>query len=95
METGNVDVVLGRITANECNAATEELARFLATALPVAEEHLTARELLAAFLNDLSNECLARWGPQVQGRQPTRSSEPLPRRRPRPDVVPRLGRTGC
>jgi hypothetical protein len=40
METGNVDVVLMR---------------------------MTARELLAAFLNDLSNECLTRWGPQVQG----------------------------
>jgi hypothetical protein len=64
METGNVDVVLGRITANECNAAAEELARCLDTALPVTEDLLTARELLAAFLNDLNNECLARWIPR-------------------------------
>jgi hypothetical protein len=90
-----VDVVLDRITANECNAAVEELARCLDTALPAADELLTARELLAAFLNDLSNECLTRWGPQGHGGQPTRSSEPLPRRRPRPDVVARPGRTGC
>jgi hypothetical protein len=76
METGNVDVVLSRITANECNAAAEELARRLDTALPVTEELLTARELLAAFLNDLRNECLTRWGPQGQSRQPSRSSEP-------------------
>ena len=76
METGNVDVVLGRITADECKAATEHLARCLDPALPVTEELLSARELLAAFLNDLSNECLARWGPQGQGRQPARSSEP-------------------
>ena len=69
METGNVDVVLMRITANECNAATENLARYLATELPVTEESLTARELLAAFLNDLSNECLTRWGPQVRSHQ--------------------------
>jgi len=66
METGNVDVVLMRTTANECNAATEDLARCLDTGLPATEELLTARELLAAFLNDLSNECLTRWGPQVQ-----------------------------
>jgi hypothetical protein len=58
METGNVDVVLMRITANECHAATEDLARYLDTRLPATEELLTARELLAAFLNDLSNECL-------------------------------------
>jgi hypothetical protein len=71
-----VDVVLGRITANECNAAAEELARCLDTALPVTEDLLTARELLAAFLDDLNNECLARWGYQGQSRQPNRSSEP-------------------
>ena len=76
METGNVDVVLSRVTANECNAATEQLARCLDTALPVADELLTARELLAAFLNDLSNECLARWGSQDQGGTSGRSSEP-------------------
>ena len=66
METGNVDVVLMRITANECNAAAADLARYIDTGLPATEELLTARELLAAFLNDLSNECLTRWGPQVQ-----------------------------
>jgi hypothetical protein len=38
METANVDVVLSRITASECNAAAEELARCLHTALPVTEE---------------------------------------------------------
>ena len=63
METGNVDVVLMRITADACNAATEDLARYLDTGLPATEELLTARELLAAFLNDLSNERLTRWGP--------------------------------
>jgi hypothetical protein len=76
METANVDVVLSRITASECNAAAEELARCLHTALPVTEELLTARELLAAFLNDLNNESLSRWGPQGQSRQPSRSSQP-------------------
>ena len=76
METGNVDVVLSRITANECNAAAAELARRLDTALPVTEELLPARELLAAFLNDLNNECLARRGPQGQRRLPSRSSGP-------------------
>ena len=66
METGNVDVVLMRTTANECHAAAEDLAGYLDTGVPATEELLTARELLAAFLNDLSNECLTRWGPQVQ-----------------------------
>jgi hypothetical protein len=58
METGNVDIVL--ITANECKAAAEDLARYLDTGLPATEALLTARELLAAFLNDLSNDCLTR-----------------------------------
>jgi hypothetical protein len=69
METGNVDVVLTRTTASECKAAAEDLSRYLDTGLPATEELLTARELLAAFLNDLSNECLTRWGPQVQSNQ--------------------------
>ena len=77
METGNVDIVLMRITANECHAATEDLARHLDTGLPATEELLTARELLAAFLNDLSNECLTQWGPSVQSRQHSSASEPL------------------
>jgi hypothetical protein len=64
METGNVDVALMRITANECNAATEDLARYLDTGLPATEELLTARELVAACLSDLSDECLTRWGPE-------------------------------
>jgi hypothetical protein len=76
METGNVDVVLMRITANECNAATEDLARYLDTGLPATEELLTARELLAAFLHDLRNECLTRWEPPVQSRQHSSASEP-------------------
>jgi hypothetical protein len=76
METGNVDVVLTRITAKECNAAAEELTRYLDTALPATEELLTARELLAAFLNDLSNECLTRWGPRGQSRQHSGWPEP-------------------
>ena len=75
METGNVDMVLSRITADECNAATEELARYLDAAQPVTEELLPARELLAAFLNDLSNECLARWGSHGQRRRSSRTSE--------------------
>ena len=58
METGNVDLVLSELTAAECSAATEELARHL-DAGP-----LVSRRLLAAFLNDLHNECLTRWGPQ-------------------------------
>ena len=49
METGNVDVVLMRITANECNAATEDPARYLDIELPPTGESLTAKELLAAF----------------------------------------------
>jgi hypothetical protein len=75
METGNVDVVLMRITANECKAAGEDLARYLDTGLPATDELLTARELLAAFLNDLSNECLTRWGSQVQGNQHSSAPE--------------------
>ena len=75
METGNVDVVLNRITANECKAAAEDLAGYLDTGLPATEELLTARELLAAFLNDLSNECLTRWRPQDQGGQHSSAPE--------------------
>jgi hypothetical protein len=37
METGNVDVVLMRITANECKTAAEDLARYLDTGLPATE----------------------------------------------------------
>jgi hypothetical protein len=52
----NVDLVLSQVTADECNDAVEELARYLDAGLT------TTRELLAAFLNDLNNECLTRWG---------------------------------
>jgi hypothetical protein len=58
VRTGNVDLVLSQITADECNDAAEELARYLDAGL------MTTRELLAAFLNDLNNECLTRWGPR-------------------------------
>lgn len=64
METGNVDLVLSEISADECNEAAEELARYLDAGL------LATRKLLSAFLNDLNNECLTRWGPRGQtGRQ--------------------------
>ena len=62
METGNVDLVLSEITADECNEAAEELARYLDAGL------LATRKLLSAFLNDLNNECLTRWGPRGQKR---------------------------
>lgn len=68
MDTGNVDTVLTRITVNQCKAAAEELSRYLDNELPATDELLTARQLLAAFLNDLSNECLTRWGPRGQSR---------------------------
>ena len=58
MKTDNVDIVLDNVTADECNAAAEELARYLDAGL------MATRELLAAFLNDLNNERLTRWGPQ-------------------------------
>jgi len=77
METRNVDVVLMRATTNECHAAAEDLAGYLDTGVPTTEELLTARELLAAFLNDLSNECLTRWGPQVQSDQHSSAPERL------------------
>jgi hypothetical protein len=57
METGNVDLVLSEITADECHAAAEELTRHLDAGQPAT------RKLLAAFLNDLNNERQTRWGP--------------------------------
>ena len=56
MRTENVDLVLNQVTADDCNDAVEELARYLDAG------QTTTRELLAAFLNDLNNECLTRWG---------------------------------
>ena len=58
MRTENLDLVLSQLTAAECNEATDELARYLDAGLAAT------RELMAAFLNDLNNECLSRWGPR-------------------------------
>jgi hypothetical protein len=58
MRTDNLDLVLSQLTAAECNAAADELARYLDAGL------VTTRELMAAFLNDLNNESLTRWGPR-------------------------------
>jgi hypothetical protein len=63
VETGNVDIVLDQIGASECNEASEELARYLDAGLPAT------RQLLAAFLNDLNNERLTRWGPRGERSQ--------------------------
>ena len=60
MRTDNLDVVLSQITADECNNAADELARYLDAGLAAT------RELLAAFLSDLNNEYLSRWGPSGQ-----------------------------
>jgi hypothetical protein len=56
----NVDLVLSQVTADEYNDAAEELARYLDAGLT------TTRELLAAFLNDLNNECLTRRVPAAR-----------------------------
>jgi hypothetical protein len=54
MRTSNLDKVLDQVTGADCQQAAEELERYL-------DAGLTApRELLAAFLNDLNDECLAR-----------------------------------
>ena len=58
MRTDNLDLALSQLTAAECNEATDELARYLDAGLA------STRELMAAFLNDLNNECLTRWGPR-------------------------------
>jgi hypothetical protein len=75
METGNVGVVLMRIPLTSATPRRRTHA-CLDTGLPATEESLTARALLAASLNDLSNECLTRWGPQVRSHQHS-TSEPL------------------
>jgi hypothetical protein len=78
VRTDNLDLVLSQITAEECNDAADELARYLDAGLT------TTRELLAAFLNDLNNECLTRWGPRGEsgeaGGLPARpeATEPQP-----------------
>ena len=58
MRTDNLDLVLSQLTAAECNEAAGELARYLDAGLAAT------RELMAAFLNDLNNESLTRWGPR-------------------------------
>jgi hypothetical protein len=57
MRTSNLDKVLAQVTGADCQKATDELGRYLDAGLTAT------RELLAAFLNDLNDECLARWGP--------------------------------
>ena len=57
MRTSNLDKVLDQVTGADCQQAAEELERYLDAGLTAT------RELLAAFLNDLNDECLARWGP--------------------------------
>jgi hypothetical protein len=57
MRTSNLDKVLDQITGADCQQAAEELERYLDAGLTAT------REILAAFLNDLNAECLARWGP--------------------------------
>jgi hypothetical protein len=64
VRTDNLDKVLSRVTGAECKEAAEELERYLDAGLP------ETRELLAAFLNDLNNECLVRWGPSGERVQP-------------------------
>ena len=79
MRTDNVDLVLSQITADECNDAADELARYLDAGL------MTTRELLAAFLNDLNNECLTRWGPRGEsGEAGGLPAPPLDGQRPNP-----------
>jgi len=60
METGNVDVVLMRITANECNAATEDLRAVSRHRAPGHRRVVDRERAIAALLNDMSNECLTR-----------------------------------
>jgi hypothetical protein len=63
MRMNNLDKVLGQITESECQEAAEELERYLDAGLTAT------REILAAFLNDLNDECLARWGPRGDNSQ--------------------------
>jgi hypothetical protein len=58
MRTSNLGKVLDQVTGAECQQAAEELERYLDAGLTAT------RELLAAFLNDMNDECLARWGPR-------------------------------
>jgi hypothetical protein len=58
MRTSNLDKVTRPGHRADCQQAAEELERYLDAGLTAT------RELLAAFLNDLNDECLARWGPR-------------------------------
>ena len=53
-----ISKVLGQVTGAECKEAAEELALYLDAGLPAL------RQPRAAFLNDLNDECLVRWGPR-------------------------------
>jgi hypothetical protein len=65
MRTSNLDKALEQVTGADCQQAAEELERYLDAGLAATPE------LLAAFLNDLNDECLARWAPAVTAaRQP-------------------------
>jgi hypothetical protein len=70
MRTRNLDKVLGQVTGAECQEAAEELERYLDAGLTAT------REILAAFLNDLNDECLARWGPRGDDGQAAGLPEP-------------------
>ena len=63
MRTNNLDKVLAQVTGAKCREAADELGRYLDAGLTAT------RELLAAFLNDLNDECLARWGPRPASSQ--------------------------
>jgi hypothetical protein len=54
MRTSNLDKVLDQVTGADCQQAAEELERYLDAGLPAL------RQLRAAFLNDLHDECLVR-----------------------------------
>jgi len=73
MRTSNLDKVLAQVTGAECQEATDELGRYLDAGLTAT------RELLAAFLNDLNDECLARWGPRPASSQDDQPAEPSKR----------------
>jgi hypothetical protein len=66
----NLNKVLDRVTGVDCQQAAKELERYLDAGLTAT------RELLAAFLNDLNDECLARWGPRDDSGQAASLSAP-------------------
>jgi len=73
MRTNNLDKVLAQVTGAKCREAADELGRYLDAGLTAT------RELLAAFLNDLNDECLARWGPRPASSQDDQPAEPSKR----------------